>query len=186
MGDARDALLGKAVAYYAAHGVRDTSLRTLAAGIGTSQRMLHYHFGDREDLLAAVIDAIAGGQAAAIAQLFDEVDDPIEAGLRNWRETVEGALQLGALWFELATHAMHGRPHAAGLEEVMVTSQLRAFTEIYAAHTDRPHAERLARLTLAAGQGLLFDLLVDGDRAAADAAIDLFTAMVRRELWPST
>ncbi len=186
MGEARDALLAKAIAYYAAHGVRDTSLRTLAAEIGTSQRMLHYHFGSREELLAAVIDAIAGGQAAQIAQLFADAPDPIEAGRRNWEATAEGALELGALWFELATHAMHGRPHAAGLEEVMVAAQLRAFTDVYAAHTDREHAARLARLTLAVGQGLLFDLLVDGDRPAADAAIDQFTEMLRRELWPDS
>ena len=114
MGDARDLLLGKVIAYYAAHGVRDTSLRRLAAEIGRRfQRMLHYHFGSREDLLAAVIDAIAGSQAAQMADLLDDVPDPLEAGRRNWEATAEGALGLGALWFELATHAMHGEPHAA-------------------------------------------------------------------------
>lgn len=60
---ARDVLLAKVVAHYAEHGVRDTSLRSLASAIGTSQRMLNYHFGSREDVLVAVIDAIAGGQA---------------------------------------------------------------------------------------------------------------------------
>ena len=66
MSDARDALLGRAIAHYAAHGIRDTSLRSLASAIGTSQRMLHYHFGSREDLLAAVLDAVAGSQAKQI------------------------------------------------------------------------------------------------------------------------
>lgn len=182
MAEARDALLAKVLAYYAEHGVRDTSLRTLAAAIGSSQRMLHYHFGSREDVLAAVIDAVAGSQADQIAALFDDAEDPVDAGRRNWAATVDGAQMYGALWFELATHAMRGKPYAARLGEVMVEAQLREFTRIYAALTDPDRAERLARLTLAVGQGLIFDLLIDRDSSAADAAVELFSEMVEREL----
>lgn len=182
MSEARDALLHKVVEHFAAHGVRDTSLRSLAASIGTSQRMLHYHFGDREDLLTAVIDAIAGRQAEQMAELFASVQDPIVAGRRNWEATVAGAEIFGPLWFELATHAMHGAPYATRLTEVMVTSQLREFTRVYAAYTTRAHARRLARLTLAVGQGLIFNLLLDGDRRAADAAAAEFATMITTAL----
>lgn len=184
MSDARDALLDRALRYYAEHGIRDTSLRTLASSIGTSQRMLHYHFGSREDLLAAVIDGVASQQAQQIAELFASADDPFVAGQDNWEATVEGARLFGPLWFELATHAMRKAPYAEGLAEVMVHSQLREFTRIYAAHTTTDHAARLARLTLAVGQGLIFDLLIDGDRRAADDAIDEFTNMIKRALLP--
>lgn len=180
--EAREALLGRILAYYARHGVRDTSLRTLAAAIGTSQRMLHYHFGSREDVLAAVIDAVAGRQAAQIAALFAQESDPFVAGRRNWEATVFDAQRYGPLWLELATHAMHAEPYAARLGEVMVAAQLREFARIYAVHTDPARARRLARLTLAVGQGLIFDLLIDGDRDGADAAVHEFTEMVRREL----
>lgn len=178
----RDALLARVLAYYADNGVHDTSLRTLAAAIGTSQRMLHHHFGSRSDVLAAVIDAVAGSQADQIAALFASEQDPLVAGQRNWQDTVAGAERFGALWFELATHAMRNQPYAQDLGRVMVESQLRAFTRMYEAMTDTETAARLARLTLAVGQGLIFDLLIDGDRAGADGAIELFTAMVRREL----
>lgn len=184
MSDARAALLGRVLTYYAEHGIRDTSLRTLAAAIGTSQRMLNYHFGSREDVLAAVIDAVAAQQAQQIGELFADADDPFAAGRDNWVATVEGARLFGPLWFELATHAMRGAPYAAGLAEVMVRSQLREFTRIYAARTTAEHAARLARLTLAVGQGLIFDLLIDGDRQAADDAIDEFTEMIKRALLP--
>ena len=159
----REDLLARVVLHYAEHGIRDTSLRSLAAAIGTSQRMLHYHFGSREDVLVAVIDAVAGGQAEQIGRLFDS-----EA--------------FGALWFELAVHAMRHEPYAARLADVMVTAQLREFTRLYAKRTTPEHASRLARLTLAVGQGLVFDLLIDGDRAAADAAVRDFTCMIQREL----
>ena len=51
----REELLGKAIGWFAEHGVGETSLRTLAEGIGTSHRMLIYHFGSREGLLAACL-----------------------------------------------------------------------------------------------------------------------------------
>lgn len=178
MGEARDALLQKAVAHYAAHGIRDTSLRTLAAEIGTSQRMLNYHFGSREDVLVAVIEAIAGAQGAQIGHRFAAASDPLVAARTNWQETVDDALTYGALWFELASHAMQGEGYADQLSEVMVAAQLREFTRIYTTYVDAERARRLARLTLAVGQGLIFDLLIDGDRAGADAAIEEFISLV--------
>lgn len=59
----------------------------------------------------------------------------------------------------------------------MVAAQIRELTRICAAY-DAARATRLARLTLAVGQGLIFDLLIDGDRAGADAAIDEFISLV--------
>ncbi|HET8987432.1 MAG TPA: TetR/AcrR family transcriptional regulator [Humibacillus sp.] len=178
----RDALLAKAIHYYAEHGVGDTSLRTLASSIGTSQRMLHYHFGSREDLLAAVIEAVVAEQIATLDRLFAEAEDPFEAGRRNWESAAATAQTFGPLFFELASHAMRGRPYAARLGEVIVARHVAAFRRAYATVTDDLHAEVLARLTLAVGQGVLFQLLIDGDRPAADAAVAELTAMVRARL----
>ena len=49
----RDRLLSALVEYAAAHGLADASLRELAAAVGTSHRMLLYHFGSREGVVAA-------------------------------------------------------------------------------------------------------------------------------------
>ena len=120
-----------------------------------------------------------------MAQLFDDVPDPLEAGRRNWEATAEGALELGALWFELATHAMHGEPHAAGLEEVMVASQLRAFTDVYAAHTDRPHADAPGPADARRRPGpALRPARGRRPRPPRTPRSSSLTAMVRRELWP--
>ena len=120
----RDVLLAKAIGFYAAHGVGDTSLRTLASSIGTSQRMLHYHFGSREDLLAAVIESVVTDQIAMLDRLFAEVDDPFEAGRRNWEAAAASAQTFGPLFFELASHAMRGRPYAVRLGEVIVAAHV--------------------------------------------------------------
>jgi hypothetical protein len=77
---------------------------------------------------------------------------------------------------------MRHEPYAARLGEVMVTAQVREFTRLYAQRTTADKAARLARLTLAVGQGLIFGLLIDRDRDAADAAVEEFSRLVRREL----
>ena len=61
----RERLLAKAVDHVAAHGVADLSLRALAAALGTSHRMLLYHFGSKEQLWKGCIDWLMAGCHAA-------------------------------------------------------------------------------------------------------------------------
>ncbi|PSK87479.1 TetR family transcriptional regulator [Murinocardiopsis flavida] len=180
--NSRDGLLTEAIDYYADHGVRDTSLRTLAAAIGTSQRMLHYHFGDRGDLLAAVITEVVAREIAALEAMSAEERDPFDALGRHWARVRATARKFGPLYFELSTHAMYGAPYAVRLPEVLVTRYAAVFAQTYATVTDAEHSSRLARLTLGVGRGLLFDVLLDDDLDAADAAVAEFTAMVRHRI----
>lgn len=73
-------MLGKVVEWFTANGLLDTSMRTLAAGIGTSNRMLNYHFGSREQLLAVVIERVCEAERDALDRFVSEFDDPVEAG----------------------------------------------------------------------------------------------------------
>ena len=77
----RDALLQRAIGHFAAHGIGDTSLRALAEAIGTSHRMLIYHFGSREGLLAAVVDTVEEGARETLARMVEEArtdPDPLD------------------------------------------------------------------------------------------------------------
>ena len=171
----RDALLQRAIEHFAAHGVGDTSLRALAEAIGTSHRMLIYHFGSREGLLAAVVDAVESGARATLAQMVEEARDdpgPLDAGLRYWRLVTDDALVYGPLFFELSSHAMLGLPHAADLRSSLVTTWLDALTAMWRARGVPARSARAqARLDLAVARGLLHDLLLTGDRRAVDAAM---------------
>jgi AcrR family transcriptional regulator len=171
----RDALLQRAIEHFAAHGVGDTSLRALAEAIGTSHRMLIYHFGSREGLLAAVVDAVESGARATLAQMVEEARDdpgPLDAGLRYWRLVTDDALVYGPLFFELSSHAMLGLPHAADLRSRLVTTWLDALTAMWRARGVPARSARAqARLDLAVARGLLHDLLLTGDRRAVDAAM---------------
>ncbi|MFD0599775.1 TetR/AcrR family transcriptional regulator [Catellatospora coxensis] len=66
-------LLDRVIAYAAAEGITGRSLREIAAGVGTSHRMLLYHFGSREGLLAAVVGLIEQQQRDLLGELADRV-----------------------------------------------------------------------------------------------------------------
>jgi AcrR family transcriptional regulator len=171
----RDALLERAIGHFATEGIGDTSLRALAEAIGTSHRMLIYHFGSREGLLAAVVDTVEGGARQTLAQMVEEArtdPDPLDAGLRFWRLVTDDALVYGPLFFELSSHAMLGLPHAVELRGRLVTTWLDALASMWRARgVPARRARAQARLDLAVARGLLHDLLLTGDRRGVDAAM---------------
>lgn len=172
--------------WFAANGVLDTSMRTLAAGVGTSNRMLNYHFGSREQLLAAVVGELCEAEGRALEDCLAATADPVEAGRAYWQHVAETARAFAPLFYELSAHAMYRKPYAERLRQVLTDAWLSGFSTGFARVTDRAHAERLAGLCLAVGRGLLFDVALTGDRAAADLVIEEFTAMTRRALEPLT
>src|SRR5919199_2429138 len=73
----REKLLAAVIGYVAAHGFSDLSLREVAAAIGTSHRMLIYHFGSREGLLVAVVQAVEAGSRGLLAELAADPSRPL-------------------------------------------------------------------------------------------------------------
>lgn len=173
---ARDELLGRALTWFTKNGVGETSMRTLANQIGTSHRMLNYHFGSREGLLGAVVEAVEREERATLDRFLQEYDDPFTAGERFWAHVCDSALTFAPLYFELAGQAMQGKPHAADLRTWLGTGWVEPLTALWQAlDHDRADAEVLARLNLATVRGLLFDLAVTGDRVAVEESMQRFT-----------
>ena len=54
----REELIKKALNYMLKHGVAGLTLRPLAGKIGTSARLLVYHFGSKDGLITAVMDEV--------------------------------------------------------------------------------------------------------------------------------
>jgi AcrR family transcriptional regulator len=65
----REELLERATDYVLSHGLIGLSLRPLAAEIGTSDRMLIYHFANRDALVSAVVARTNERAMAAVAAL---------------------------------------------------------------------------------------------------------------------
>jgi AcrR family transcriptional regulator len=176
----RDRLLAAAVDYVAAHGVADLSLRKLAAAIGTSHRMVIYHFGSKEGLLVAVVREVEERQRAAFAEIDLDAGSVAELARRLWRRLTDPALEpLERLFFEMYGQALQGRPGTTPLLERVVESWLDAAVEVAGRRGVPPEVARpRARLGLAVTRGLLLDLLATGDRAGVDQAMEEFLATI--------
>jgi AcrR family transcriptional regulator len=178
----RQRLLEAAVDHAAHHGVGDLSLRQLAAALGTSHRMLIYHFGSKEALLTEIVRTVEARQRAQVAALAEDVDlSSPEALERLWAHFADEALwPWERLFFEVYAQALQGRRHAQGLLDDAIDAWLDPVANILVAQgTPAAHARDEARLMLAVTRGMLLDLLATGDRAGVDAAMRRFTARWR-------
>jgi AcrR family transcriptional regulator len=175
---ARERLLAAAMEHVAAHGVGNLSLRGLAAALGTSHRMLIYHFGSREGLLIEVIRSVEAQQRAALAEILldDEDAPPAETMRRMWRRLADPALWPNErLFFEVYAQALQGSPHARPLLDGIVELWVEPVTRVGVARgMDEARARAEARLGVAVTRGLLLDLLATGDREAVDAAMERY------------
>jgi AcrR family transcriptional regulator len=182
--ESRERLLRAAGEYVAAHGVGDLSLRGLAAAIGTSHRMLIYHFGSKEDLLIEVIRGVEEDQRQRLAELdIDPSRSPTEILRQLWHHLSDPALWPNErLFFEMYGQALQGRPHTAHFLDDIVESWLEPIAALRIEQGIPPRVARAqARVDLAVTRGLLLDLLATGDRKGVDAAMEQFGALY--EAW---
>lgn len=166
-GPDRTALLDALAAHVLAHGLNSASLRPLAAAAGTSDRMLIYHFGSKDGLIAALLRHLA-----------DRMQAGLSTALPSGPFASEGALLRAVValmrsppfqpyirvWFDIVSAAAQGQAahRVAGHEILGLYSDW-----IAARHPGGPDA---APRLLALVEGiLLMDAL--GQSTLADAAI---------------
>jgi AcrR family transcriptional regulator len=181
----RARLLAAAVGYLQAHGLGELSLRELAAAIGTSHRMLIYHFGSKEGLLVAVVQAVEAQQRDFLARLVaDPAMGPVEAMRVMWRRLADpGLWPSERLFFEIYSQALQGRPGTEGFLDRITDDWIDLAAEYSVQLGAAPETARAdARLSVAVGRGLLLDLLATGDRAQADQAYERFIELCEPEL----
>jgi len=181
---ARDRLLAATMEYVGRNGVGDLSLRQLAAAIGTSHRMLVYHFGSKEGLLVEVIQAVEARERQALIALANDGHLPAAERMRRmWRRFADRSYwPQERLFFEVYGQALQSRPHTTRLLDGIVDSWLGPMTEIGVRDgLTRRAARANARLMIAVTRGLLLDLLATRDRKAVDEALRFFIAHYRTE-----
>jgi AcrR family transcriptional regulator len=169
MDDARTALLNRVVEDVAAHGMGGRSLRELAASVGSSHRMLLYHFGSREGLVAAVVDVVEQSQRDLLRDLAADTNDPGELIMRLWERVSAPELRpFVRLFFEaVAARGVTGGDDA--LTAPWVDASLDA-TELLGIELDPAEV----RLGVAVARGLLIDVLASGEVGPATEALRLY------------
>jgi AcrR family transcriptional regulator len=178
---AREELLERIIDHVAAHGLSDASMRDLAAAVGTSHRMLHYHFGGRHELVAAIVEATEARQRSVLAALAVDADSPETVVTRQWALLSQPAMApFVRLFFELLAHAMHGRPGTERFLATLTEPWLDAAAvagEQLGMTPDRVEA----RLGVAVMRGLLIDAVATGDPGPATEAFERFVTMWSRQ-----
>ncbi len=175
MTERRDDLLRRVVKAAAAGGLARRSLRDLAAQVGTSHRMLIHHFGSREGLLTAVVEAVERDQNERLGELPEDAAEAIRV---SWQRTsVPSLWPIERLFFECYARGAQGEPPFDRLVPALVDQTLAAVsTRADVGGTDEGRAG--ARLGLAVIRGLLLDLVATGDREATDQALELYASMI--------
>ena len=166
--DRRQQLLEAAGQYVLSNGLSDLSLRPLAAAIGTSDRMLLYYFGTKDQLVAAVLDTLSAGlmQGLTSALPHSVVTPPVMYTALVNALTQEPMRPVMRLWFDVAAQAVRGvEPYAAAAGAV-----LRTWTGWAAERLDTDaDTAAVAHALVAAIEGrVLLSLLSDADASEAD------------------
>jgi AcrR family transcriptional regulator len=71
MADSRTALLAAAAEEFARHGPKGARIQAIVERAGVNERMIYHHFGSKDGLYAAVLEAQARGLAEAWRQVID-------------------------------------------------------------------------------------------------------------------
>lgn len=179
--DRRRHLVARATDYVLEHGLIGLSLRPLASALGTSDRMLLYHLGSKDTLIAEIIRESTARSVAELEELPGS-RSPREAVYDQWRLR-SGASQLRCerLYVEASALGLFGsEPYAT---EVMAGNQ--QWMRAVAGHLSRSgvpadNVVRVSALVEATFMGLELDMPL-GDvevRVGLDAlaeAVDLLS-----------
>jgi AcrR family transcriptional regulator len=177
----REAWTREATDYTLTHGLIGLSLRPLAASLGTSDRMLLYHFGTKDNLVAAVLRESNDRAVAGISAL------PPSSDLRGAVHDLWSAVRSPALesctrqYVEAAALGLLGREPYASVVREANEHWLRSFvTHLTRSGVARPLAKRAAIVIDAAFLGFQLDAPLDvGTASRRRAVADLADAVSR-------
>jgi AcrR family transcriptional regulator len=176
----RAELTEAALRYVLEEGLIGLSLRPLAAAIGTSDRMLVYHFGGKDSLVADVVQL-------ASERLIESLEEP-DATLRTPGDLVRHAWRMLAspraagttrLYLELCVLSLREPGRWTGAQQQIREPWLvlvsRALTELGVRAATVP---AMASLVLDTVDGLLLDRMAGPDPARVDAALEAFANLL--------
>jgi AcrR family transcriptional regulator len=180
MAPRKQELVAAANAYLRDRGIADLSLRPLAAATGTSARLLIYHFGSKEGLLAEVLTALQSGLRDSFAEVLaarreGQGEPPIRI-FWKWATSARNYASLKLLYELQILAAQNPQTYGRYLRR-----NSRVWIELV--QTALPAAERsaaMATLLVAVFDGLFLELMSTGDRRRTSDALDEFVRIVRR------
>jgi len=174
----RDELAQAATDHALEHGLIGLSLRPLAAAIGTSDRMLIYHFGSKDELVDAVLD-ISNERSIEVIRSTPPAATVAEAVIALWDVFTSDRLQgCQRMYVEAAALGLFGRePYATSVRDSNVVWLDAIAAHLRASGAAEAAAPRLAALVDATFNGLMLDGPLDDDAVARAVVHDLASAV---------
>jgi AcrR family transcriptional regulator len=174
----RAELVEAATDYVLDHGLIGLSLRPLAASVGTSDRMLLYHFDGKDDLVATVLRA-ANDRSVAEVRAMAPSEDVRRAVIDLWavsrRERMD---RCARVYVEAAALGLLGRePYATVVGEANQRWVAALVDHLVASGADRRRARRAVGLLDATFMGLQLDQPLASDPGHRRTVADLADAV---------
>jgi AcrR family transcriptional regulator len=177
----REELAESATDYALEHGLIGLSLRPLAEALGTSDRMLLYHFDDKDDLVATILRMTIARSAQNLREL-PAPRDLRSAVIELWQAVSTGPQErCQRLYVEAAALGLFGRePYASTMQETNVEWVSAVSAHFQRAGLTRAAARQATVLVDAAFMGLQLDEPLDSESQLKRTVRDLADAVVAR------
>jgi AcrR family transcriptional regulator len=175
MTERKDQLRGAALDYLLEQGVANASLRPMAAALGTSARILMFHFKSKEGLLQEVLEELHRRLQASFVSMVEPGPRRVAPLKRFWLwATSEENYPYLRLLYEaqiiaLQNPAVYGRYLRKASAEWHAIS-LRALSESI-------RSGPMATLCIAVFDGLLLEFMSTGNLRGTTQALDRFIAI---------
>jgi AcrR family transcriptional regulator len=170
-GSSADRLVGLTLDYMLADGAPTDSLRAIAEAIGTSHRMLQYHFHTKERLLGCVLLKFQERMTVTEMPEFTSRSEYVRFSWEIYREP-DSFLMMEILI--LITNPAAGAVNDESLMKRLSNRWSETLVELGLREGLPPaRAEAEARLVRDAWRGMHQDIYSTGDRVSVDAAFEV-------------
>ncbi len=184
----KEELLKKSVDACIQDGFSGFSLRTLADQIGTSHRMLIYHFGSTQKLFETILGEFRKRNVAIIQEEFSQAkssEDFVRITQRLWKRlSSQENRNLMISYFEVQNYCLRNgdtRRTSEYLEATLETWLKPIAATLARLGVNGPQSRVIGRLILSGGRGLLLDGMGSGsttDQKELQRSFDLLLEAV--------
>lgn len=168
----RETLLPRLAQHVLEHGLAGASLRPLAKAAGTSDRMLIYHFGSKEELVQALLEHVAAMYAGALDMAWPSERASSRRDCAVRLHAIGRAPMFAPflrLWWEIVAGAAKGDAAYKASAKAMMEKQL-AWFEAHLPADDPDPASGARMVALAVEGALMMDALGLGEVGEAGLA----------------
>jgi AcrR family transcriptional regulator len=180
MSSRKTTLRDAALAYLLKHGLADVSLRPMAVQLGTSPRMLMFHFKSKEGLLQEVLEELHSRLQSSFIRLSKSPRGRVPPLKQFWLWAIEkkNFAYLRLLYEAHIIAAQNPKEYGRYLKKASKDWQALAFQSL----SEYLRSPAMATLCIAVFDGLMLEMINTGDRTRLTQALDRFIAMASAEI----